>query len=84
MKPAPLGRQSGLCLRQPGAQKSRRGRGQVPGQGGREGGRCSGPGGGRFWLGSAPSGCLFCFGELGVGARLRLQFGPGPPSPQHS
>lgn len=32
----------------------------------------------------ASSGCLFCFGELRVGAGLSLQFGPGPPSPQHS
>lgn len=82
MKPAPLGRQSGLCLRQPGAQNSRRGRGQ--GGPRREGGRCCGPGGGQVGLGSAPSRCLFCFGELGVGPRLSLQFGPGPPSPQHS
>lgn len=90
MKPAHLGSQSGLCLRQPGAQRSLSGRAQGAGPGGgpmggaREGGRCSVPGGGGVGLALAPSGCQFCFGELGVGARLSLQFGPGPPILQHS
>lgn len=83
-RPAPPGSQSGLCLRQPGAQRSRRGPGlsRGPGRGGEEVQRHRRrPGTGRAAAGD-PLRLRPTLRPASDGRSSR-QPGPGPPGPRH-